>query len=228
MKKNVLIFFVIFGGICSAQNFEVEIISGTAKFQSASSETWIDLKPGDQISLNSTVATGENSSVRIIGNGKKFHLKESSALTLSNLKTMTQDELLLALAMDEILDAPKKKDKSKSSSTAVYGTKINSKENLLIISDDYGIKRLNGAVQLADNGYKESALIAAKETFRKYPSTKEIASFRIYFAEILIEKKLYDEAYSEFSSIKELDLNTDEKNKVDDRLKLISGKISAQ
>jgi hypothetical protein len=79
-------------------------------------------------------------------------LKESSALPLSNLKKMNADELLLALAMEQILNAPKSNNGNKSQSTAVYGTKIgqttgdtSEKDNF----NSFGIKRINGAVQLA-------------------------------------------------------------------------------
>ena len=65
-----------------------------------------------------------------------------------------------------------------------------------------GIKKINGAKQLAENGYKESAVLVAKETYRKYPSTKNKITDRIYFADILVDLKLYSEAFEEFSEIK--------------------------
>ena len=55
-------------------------------------------------------------------------------------------------------------------------------------TDDFGIKRLNGAMQLAKNGFKESSVVFAKETYRKYPDSKQIPSYRIYFADILLKK----------------------------------------
>ena len=89
----------------------------------------------------------------------------------------------------------------------------------------FGIKRINGAVQLAENGFKESAVVTAKETFRKYPSTKEMANYRIYFASLLYDFGLYDEAYDEFTSIKELKLSDKEKSNVEEKLSQLNKKL---
>ena len=45
-------------------------------------------------------------------------------------------------------------------------------KNPEVKTDDFGIKRLNGAMQLAKNGFKESSVVFAKETYRKYPDYK--------------------------------------------------------
>jgi hypothetical protein len=69
-------------------------------------------------------------------------------------------------------------------------------------------------MQLAKSGMKESSVVFAKETYRKYPDSKNISSYRIFFADILYEKGLYEEALSEYFEIEKLDLNKEEKTKV--------------
>ena len=80
-------------------------------------------------------------------------------------------------------------------------------------------------MQLAENGFKESAVVTAKETFRKYPSTKEMANYRIYFANLLYEFGLNEEAYDEFTSIKELKLSDKEKTEVEEKLSQLNKKL---
>ena len=223
MKMVLVLFLLSF--TLYAQTYKVEKIDGIVKVQVGTDEKWVDVKEGTVLKSNSTLKTGEKSSVKIKSDELNFILKESSAISVSSIKKMTLDELLLALAMEDMLNAPKKKEKTNGKNTAVYGTEEKGNKDLHISSDDFGIKRLNGALQLAENGFKESAVVAAKETYRKYPSTKELAQFRIYFADILYERGLYEEAYDEFGLIKNLKLSDKEKTEVENKLEIISKKL---
>ena len=60
----------------------------------------------------------------------KFTLKESAAVTVDNIKKMTIDDLLLALAMEDMMNAPRKKDENKSKSTQVYGDQNKTEKTL--------------------------------------------------------------------------------------------------
>lgn len=78
----------------------------------------------------------------------------------------------------------------------------------------FGIKRLNGAMQLAKSGLKESSVVFAKETYRKYPDSKKIPSYRIFLADILYEKGLYEEALGEYFEIQQCDLTDVESREI--------------
>ncbi len=222
MKKLILL--LLFTGVVSAQTFKVEQVSGDVKYQSGSSESWVELKAGETVSDDVTISTGKNSSVVLSGKGVQFKLGELAAVSISNIKKMNIDELLLALAMEDMLKAPKKIEKS-SDNTAVYGSEEGNKNEPMIKSNDFGIKRLNGAVELAGNGFEESAVVAAKETFRKYPDTKNLVSYRIYFADILYEKGLYEEALDEYVDIQKLNLTDEERAKVNEKTESIKMKL---
>jgi len=224
MEKKLLILSLILFCSVNAQTYKVEKVKGTVKVQVGSSETWLDVSEGIILQSNSIISTNKNSLVQLNSAGNLFVLKESSALPLSSIKKMTLDELLLALAMEDMINVPKKKEDTKSKSTATYGTK-EEKKNLKIESDDFGIMKLNGAIQLAENGFKESAVVVAKETYRKYPGTKNLAADRIYFANILYDKGLYEEAYEEFDSIKDLRLTDQERVEVENKSALLSKKL---
>lgn len=220
---KTLLIILIFVGVISAQTFTVEKVSGDVKYQNGSSETWSVLKSGSTIEDDAVISTGKNSSVMLKGNNVNFNLTESSAVSVSNIKKMNIDEFLLALAMEDMMNAPKKIKKS-SDNTAVYGTK-EGENTLLIETDDFGIKRLNGAVQLAENGLEESAVVTAKETYRKYPDTKNLPSYRIYFANILYDKGLYEEALDEYADIQKLKLTDEERTEVNEKAESIKMKL---
>ncbi|RPI73841.1 MAG: hypothetical protein EHM47_05170 [Ignavibacteriales bacterium] len=205
------------------QSYRIDKITGNVKFLNSNDE-WIKIESGIELPANSIIITEKNSSAKISGEGSSINLKEESALLVSSIKQMTLDELLLALAMEDIMNAPRKKENNNGNTTAVYGTKEGAVEKVLL-SDDFGIKRIKGAKQLAENGFKESAVVTSKDIFRKHPITKLNAGYRIYFADLLYDFGLYEEAYKEYSSIKELTLSQTEKAIVDEKISLLNKKL---
>jgi hypothetical protein len=223
--KTILVILLFYSSLSFTQQYQVENVSGTVKAQIGSSENWIDLKKGMELPPHSTILTDKNSSVALKNDQLKFTLEESSALSVNSIKKMSLDDLLLALAMEDMMNAPRKKEENKSKSTQVYGNPNNSKTNTGGINDQFGLARLNGAMQLKENGFTESAIITAKETFRKYPETKKLIDQRIFFANLLYEKGLYEEAYADFSSFKNYEMTEKEKEAVNSKLEFLSKKI---
>lgn len=224
MKKFILI-YLISVTISYSQSFQIEKITGTVKMLTSGSETWQPVKAKMQLNENTIISTDKNSSVTVRSEGISFTLKESSAITVSNIRKMSLDELVLALAMESVMNTPRKKENNKSDNTAVYGSKLSNETLTVLKSNDFGIKRINGARQLAENGMKESAIITAKEVYRKYPDTKKDADTRIYFADLLFELGLYEESLDEYVEIKSLQLNAEQKNKVIDKIDQINKKL---
>jgi len=124
--------------------------------------------------------------------------------------------------MEDMINAPKTNDKGNSGNTAVYGNKEGAGKDTELKADDFGIRRLNGAMQLSKNGLMESSVVFAKETYRKYPETKQAASYRIFFADILYEKGLYEEALGEYLEIQKLELSKEQNKNVESKITSIN------
>lgn len=223
--KKIILFLLVFITVSFSQTFEVEKLSGTVKILSGNSNTWQDLNPKMKINSNSIISTDKNSYIKIKGSDIIFTLKESSAISVSNIKKMSLDELILALAMEDVINTPRKRGNERSDNTGVYGDKVNGETLKTLKSNDFGFKRLNGAKQLAENGMKESAIITAKEIYRKYPDTKKDTGNRIYFADLLYDRRLYEEAYDEFNEIKSLQLSNEQNSYVKNKLDEIGKKL---
>ena len=223
--KKILMLVIVIVGFSSAQTFKVEKAKGNVSAQIGMNEKWSTVSADETLPVNSIIETGKNSIVQV-NNGKIiFTLNSSSALPLTDLKKMSLNDLILALAMEDMLNAPKKKQEANSKNTAVYGAQINGVKSPIVETNDFGVKRLNGAVQLAENGFKESAVADAKETYRKYPATKNIASFRIYFADILAGLGLNEDAYDEYKQIQSLKLTDDQKQQVQNKMDALAMKL---
>ncbi|MCU0332257.1 MAG: hypothetical protein MUE93_02895 [Ignavibacteriaceae bacterium] len=219
--KTFLILLLLVPSII-AQEFKAVNVKGSVQYRSGTSEVWAEVKEGAALRSDDFVTTGAKSSVQIKNSNNIINLEEFTAVSISSIKTMSTDDLLLALAMEDMINAPKPNGKNNSSSTAVYGNKEGQGKNPDLKADDFGIKRLNGAIQLAENGFKESAVVFAKETYRKYPDLKQIPSYRIFFADILYEKGLYEESLGEYMYIAKLDLSKEEKSKVESQIQSIN------
>ena len=218
---KAILFLFVFSSLLFAQDYKAVNIKGDVKYRTGTSEEWSKLKDGMKISVDDFVSTGEKSSVKLFGSNNSVILNELSALSVGSIKKMSTDELLLALAMEDMINAPKTNGKNTSNNTATYGNK---EDNRIVtaVTDNFGIMRLNGAEQLANSGLKESSVVFAKETYRKYPDTKQLANYRIFFADILYEKGLYEEALGEYFDIKKLELTKEEKSEVELRINKIN------
>ena len=221
------IIFLIFAAfiLTKAQDFNVDRISGTVKVLKDSSEEWQIVKLNDKLQRTDLVLTEKKSFIQLSNNEQKFLLKDDAAIGLNYLKKVSKNDLILALALDEIRNVPKIKRNSLSKNTAVYGTNNSAKPISQMGEDLFGIKKINGAKLLCEAGYMESSVIAAKEVFRNYPSIASNFSDRIYFVNVLDQLELYQEALSEINRIQKLDLTDVQKSTVKKQNEEISIKL---
>lgn len=223
--KKILLMILFFASIISAQDYIVESVTGSVKVLPGMSETWIDIRPGMALKGNSLLKTETGSIVTIKNNDVRFTLKPDAALNVSSIKKMTVDELLLVLAMEEIIKTPSKKNQDKLKTTVTYGTN-ESKSKSEIENSNIGLLKLNGAKQLSESGFTESAIASVFETYRQHPSTKSLVNYRIYFADALYSLSLFNEAYNEYNEIKSLRLSKEESDHVNNMINQIKKKIS--
>ncbi|MBI9072065.1 MAG: hypothetical protein JEY94_10730 [Melioribacteraceae bacterium] len=223
MKRLILLIIICSINI-SAQDFKVDKVSGTVKMLRGTSENWENVTSGKKLNSTDLIVTEEKSFIKISNNTTNFVLESNSAIDISKVKNMSMDDLLLALAMEDIRAIPQKDSKSNVKNTAVYGENKGvekSVEATEATSVYLGVKLLNGAKQLAKSGYKESALVTARETYRKHPSTLTNFNDRIYFTDILIDLRLFSEANEELQSLGKLELSEKNKNQLHSKLEKI-------
>lgn len=222
--KKILIVLLFAAVNLFAQEFTVEKISGDVQAMIGTSEEWIKIKVGHKLNGSDLIATSEKAFIQLASKGNKFILQSNSALGLNAIKKITLNELLLALAMEEIRNMPKNKGNQSTHNTAVYGKEVAANKIGTPPLRDLGFKKLNGAKQLAQSGYKESAIIVAKETFRKYPETKTKFDDRLYFVDLMIQLNLNNEAAAELNPMRSMQLSVTQMNEIDSRLKKINEK----
>ncbi len=225
MKKIIILLFMLVT-IVTAQNFTVEKVKGDVKILKGTSEKWEPVKKGDVLSGEDVLLTERNAYILLNKDNKRFELKGDAAIGLNHIRQVSINDLILALALDEIRNVPKiKKSNSSSRNTAVYGSKGNINKEIAIDENVLGPKKLNGAKILNENGYSESSVIVAKEVFRNYPKISMNFSDRLYFADVLNKLELYQEAAAEYNKIKNLALTDKEKELIASRIEAVNLKL---
>jgi len=221
MKRYIILIVMVFSTIASGQQFKVDKVKGKVLLQRGTEEEFTQLQKGDILNGDDLIITEKSSFIQLDKDGSKFILDENSALGLNYLKKISINDLLLALAMEEIRNVPKTKTNSITKNTAVYGAETTVENPVVVSENSLGVKKINGAKQLAKNGYTESAIIVANETYRKYPSTSKNVDDRIYFANLLSSLDLNNEALEEFSAVSKMNLTDDQRKKVDKEIEKI-------
>ncbi len=222
--KRILILTILFASILYAQEFKVSTITGKVLVQKGIEDSFTPVKNGDMLNRDDLIITEDNSFIQLERENNRFILKANSALGLNHIRNISINDLLLALAMEEIRNIPKIKQNGIEKNTAVYGENISTAVDNKLPINKLGKMKINGAKQLAENGFNESAIIVSKDTFRKYPSTKLNFDDRIYFANLLEELNLYNETLDEYNSISKLELTETQQTFVKNKIENISMK----
>lgn len=224
--KHIKIITLIFllPSILFAQEFKVNTITGKVLVQKGIEDSYTPVKKGDILSGNDLIITEDNSFIQLERENNRFILKANSALGLNHIRKISINDLLLALAMEEIRNIPTNKQNGIEKNTAVYGENISTAVDNKLPINKLGKMKINGAKQLAENGFNESAIIVSKDTFRKYPLTKLNIDDRIYFANLLEELNLFNETLDEYNSISKLNLTKTQQTFVKNKIEKISMK----
>jgi len=215
--KTIITILLFFSITISAQDFIVEKISGTVKLLKGTSEHWEEVKLGQKLTGSDLILTEKKSLIQLNKDNERFLLNSDAAIGLNHIKKISLNDLVLALTLDEIRNVPKIKRNSISKNTAVYGSETKAKDDMVIDENMLGNKKINGAKQLNVSGYTESSIIVAKEVFRNYPNVASNFENRVYFADLLKDLKLYEEAASEFSNMENLNLSKSQKEILKDK-----------
>jgi len=205
---KILMFVLFVSQILFAQDFIVQKVSGNVFVQKGFEEKTQKVNTGDKLKSNDLIITDESAFIHLKDkNGNSFVLKSNSAVGVNYLRKMSLNDLILALTQEEI-----------------YGTEARMKKPF-DFQNKLGQKKINGAKQLAESGFVESAILAAKETFRKYPATGKNFGDRLYFADLIKNLGLDEESISEYNKISKIAETDAQKEILSNRIEGVNLKI---
>lgn len=187
-------------------------------------ETWTAARVGDALSPDATVRTGKQSSAVILlpSANRKILLPAEVILDISDIRELTQEELMLKLTMEKVRSSSyewKTKEMNIPGTTVVHGSARDKKEAVAAANQETGIQEMNGTRVLFENGFYSTGALRAMSVLRRYPSLGEQFENRLLVAQALEQANLKSEALAEYVTLSQsLELNKQQKDLVQTRI----------
>ena len=152
----------------------------------------------------------------------RLTLPEMVIVDCSDLRTLTQEELLLKLAMEGIRALPAQKRGAEPAiprTTTVHGTQSDSEDaaGAATGTGRYAMQ-LNGTKVLHAHGYYATMVLRAKEVLRLAPELRHRTDVRLMVADAFERMRLSNEALTEYRSLDKEKLAPAERSLVDRKI----------
>jgi hypothetical protein len=197
-------------------------MKGEVSVRHGVSEQWLTVAQGDVLKPEDSIRLGKKASATVLTeNGTKLLIPEMTVLDLSDLRMLTQEELLLKLAMERVRIAPdqgRENDFHIPRTTTIHGSNMGTAPAVISAVLNAGIMQLNGVKVLYNNGYYATSVLKAKEIFRLTPETTNSIDARLMVASALEKLNVRSEALTEYTEIAKENLSQSQRTLVEGRI----------
>lgn len=212
---------VLLAAAAMSASADVKVVSikGDVTIRHGAQEEWQSVAPGDVIKPEDSMRSGKRSSVvLLVDDETKLTLPEMVIVDCSDLRTLTQEELLLKLAMEGIRAVPGQKRDGGISvprTTTVHGTKSESARTARPESKEGYVLLLNGTKVLHRHGFYATMILRAKEIFRLAPEMSKRTDVRLMVADSFEKLDLGGDALVEYRKLSKEKLSLEERSIVE-------------
>ncbi|MGB5872646.1 MAG: hypothetical protein WBG01_17625 [Bacteroidota bacterium] len=231
MKVSMMLLVVAMVSTALGGEITVKTLQGEVRVRHGVTEHWSEVAVGDVLRPNDSVRTGKSGSTILelapngSGRAQSVSLPPEVILDVSDMRTLTQEELMLKLTMEKVRSSSyqwKSDELRMPNAAVVHGQESGAEEELKENDRETGRFQLNGARVLYKNGFYSTCILRAMEVFRHYPSMAESFTNRLMVAEALVESNLRGEALAEYGAIARIEsLSEEERALVRERMDAI-------
>ncbi len=219
MKTVAVSLMVVFGiaTLCGGEIL-VQRVQGDVQVRQGVTEVWQRVAAGDVLKPDDTMRTGPKGTAVILvpvdslqKSPKRVTLPPDVMVDLSDVRELSQEELMLKLAMEKVRSSsyqPAGDGLTVPNASVVHGTDKTEGPGLTENEVAVGILQLNGTRVLYENGFYSTCALKAMEVFRLFPSLGERFDDRLLVAEALDRAHLRGDALSEYGAMLALPLLT--------------------
>ena len=221
MRGFTLVVLTIVTSTALAGEITVGRIQGEVLVRAGMQETWQSVKKGDKLKPHDSMKTGVNSTAVLLvsaneGAPAKITLPPNVILDLSDVRTLTRDELILQLTMERVRSSEydwKNSELEIPNATVVHGER---KDEAGGDGTDEGTARLrmNGTKVLFQNGFFSTCALKGLSLMGRFPSLGETFENRYMVAESLERSDLRGEALHEYLALSSLPNLTSEQQRL--------------
>ena len=212
MKKIGYYVLVVLSSVSlsKAQDIVVQRLQGEVAVRHGVTEVWTNVAVGDVLRPDDTMKTGKKGTavltapVGSTGSVKRITLPPEVIVDLSDVRELTQEELMLKLTMERVRASSyqwKSDELHIPNAAVVHGEDRSGGAPLADNDPQSGMLQWNGARVLFDNGFYSTCALKAMELFRLYPSVGAKLENHLMAAEALEKASLRGEALSEYTAM---------------------------
>ncbi|MBI1803318.1 MAG: hypothetical protein HY033_04905 [Ignavibacteriae bacterium] len=231
--KNVrtyLFFCLLLSAIVARADIKIVNAKGDVAVRHNVQEEWTTLSKGDIVHAEDAVKTGNKSSIVLLVDGaKKIVVPALVVLDLSDIRSLTQEELLLKLAMEDMRAIPQdtkhENDLNIPRTTTIHGASREAYNEARAVDPALSTLQLNGIKVLYNNSFYATCVLRAKQIFRRNPSLVGRIDDRMMVASGLEKMNLRSEALDEYRSIQKEKLTPNQKVVVGSKIKQLQKKM---
>jgi hypothetical protein len=216
MKKIGYYVLVLLSSVSlsKAQDIVVQRLQGEVAVRHGVTEVWTNVAVGDVLRPDDTMKTGKKGTavltapVGSTGSVKRITLPPEVIVDLSDVRELTQEELMLKLTMERVRASSyqwKSDELHIPNAAVVHGEDRSGGAPLADNDPQSGMLQWNGARVLFDNGFYSTCALKAMELFRLYPSVGAKLENHLMAAEALEKASLRGEALSEYTAMLQME-----------------------
>ncbi len=190
-------------------------------------EQWVPVARGDVLKPEDSMKSDEKSSSTLLVDGKTtVVLPEMAIIDLSDLRSLTREDLLLKLAMERIRSVPEKgsgDELNMPRTTIIHGPDVTQRHISAGTDPQIGLMQMKGTEVLFGSGFYETGVLKAKGLFRIHPELAMRMDDRLMVAKALETLKLKGEALEEYVQLRSEKLTDDQRDFVVQKIGELKG-----
>jgi hypothetical protein len=183
-----------------AEKILMQRAQGEVTMRVGVAESWTTVQAGDELKANATVKTGKQSSALIVAATKRITVPPEVMLDISDIRELTQEELMLKLTMEKVRATSykwKEDEMRISNTTAPHGEAKDKRQALVESNPEIGAMQIKGARVLIENAFFSTGALKAMDVLRRYPTLANFEN-RLLVAQALEKANLKGEALNEY------------------------------
>jgi hypothetical protein len=208
--------------LTASADIRITAVKGSVQVRHGVSEAWQAVAPGDVLKPEDTIRLERSSAASLAVDGsKKIDLPEMVQIDLADLRDLSQEQLLLMLAMEDVRSVAPRTDDDRlliPRTTTVHGTRKFSPSESAADVAATGSLELNGTKVLFENGFYATCILKTKEVLRQYPLLPGQLDPRFRVASALEKMRLTREAFEEYSSLSKEQLPPQKRASVEQKM----------
>jgi len=224
MSKFLISFLFVLVYASASAGIKIVSVKGDVAVRHNVQEEWTTLSRGDVLQAEDAIKSGKKSSITFLVDGvKKIVVPELVVLDLSDIRSLTQEELLLKLAMEGVRSAPpnpqNENDLTIPQTTTMHGWEYAGEEDDPPIDPGFGMLELNGVRVLYQNGFYATCVLRAEQLFRLNALLRDRVDSRLLVASAFEKVSLRGEALREYRAIQKMNLPPAKQALVDSKVR---------